>query len=354
MDVSMHFLLSIHCMTFNHSNYIKETMDGFCMQQTNFPFVAIIVDDASTDGEQEVIKEYLKNHFDLTTQSSSVRERQTEDYIMTFARHKTNVNCFFAVFFLKYNHYSIKKAKDTYYKKLEENAKYIAICEGDDYWILPSKLQQQVDYLESDSECNLVYTNFVQLVQRNNTFTKVTCRTSDFEDMIEENRVATLTTCFRKESLLEYNNNRPLNKHWLMGDYPLWLYLFATGTPHFMNIETAVYRVLENSASHSTDFGKTVAFLLSSYEIRWYYAKVFDRKYLLHDSQIRAMREIINLSDVHDKNTKFDYFLFFRPHSISDFLLLIEALSTSYRITRKIYNFCKYRFSIVHKSLSFH
>jgi len=74
----------------------------------------------------------------------------------------------------------------------------------------------------------------------------------------------------------------------------------------------------------------------------------------LHDSQIRAMREIINLSDVHDKNTKFDYFLFFRPHSISDFLLLIEALSTSYRITRKIYNFCKYRFSIVHKSLSFH
>ena len=54
----------VYCNTFNQTSYIKDTMDGFCMQQTNFPFVCMIMDDASTDGEPEVIKQYLNDNFD--------------------------------------------------------------------------------------------------------------------------------------------------------------------------------------------------------------------------------------------------------------------------------------------------
>ena len=59
------FKVVVRCFTFNQSRYIEETMNGFTMQQTNFPYVCCIVDDASTDGEQQVIIEYIKEYFDI-------------------------------------------------------------------------------------------------------------------------------------------------------------------------------------------------------------------------------------------------------------------------------------------------
>ena len=61
----MDFLVCARCFTYNHAPYIEDAMNGFCMQQTHFPYVCVIVDDASTDGESEVIKNYLQTHFDL-------------------------------------------------------------------------------------------------------------------------------------------------------------------------------------------------------------------------------------------------------------------------------------------------
>lgn len=66
------FKVRVYCSTFNHSPYIEDAMNGFCMQETNFPFVAIIIDDASTDGEPEVIKQYLQEHFDLEDKDTVV------------------------------------------------------------------------------------------------------------------------------------------------------------------------------------------------------------------------------------------------------------------------------------------
>ena len=117
---NQHMVL-VRCYTFNHAAYIEDAMNGFCMQKTTFPFICAIVDDASTDGEQEIIKKYLRQHFDLDDKTF-VRNEETDDYIMTVARHKTNKNCTFAVFFLKYNHYSIKKARLTYLDRWFEKA----------------------------------------------------------------------------------------------------------------------------------------------------------------------------------------------------------------------------------------
>ena len=152
------FLVRVSCMTFNHASYIEDAMNGFTMQETTFPFVCTIIDDASTDGEPEVIKKYLLENFDFED-TATVRNEETDDYVMTFARHKTNRNCFFAVFFLKYNHYK-KKSKNLYIAEWEDT-KYVAYCEGDDYWINPLKLQKQSDYMNSHLDCSATFGNFI-------------------------------------------------------------------------------------------------------------------------------------------------------------------------------------------------
>lgn len=140
-------------MTYNHASFISDAMSGFCSQQTNFPFVCCIVDDASTDGEQQVIKEYMQKHFDLLN-SALAYQIETEYGQVIFAQHKMNKNCFFAVLLLKENHYrkKIGYKKFQYLKQWRERCTYEALCEGDDYWINENKLQMQVDFLDKHDD----------------------------------------------------------------------------------------------------------------------------------------------------------------------------------------------------------
>lgn len=145
----MDYLVNIRCTTYNQASYISDALNGFVMQQTNFPFVAVIVDDASTDGEQEVIRKYVDEHFDHS-QESDFKEWETEDAFWTFAQHIENRNCHFVVIYLKKNLYGNPKKKEIIKPYLQ--SKYIAICEGDDYWTDPLKLQKQVGFLEEHEE----------------------------------------------------------------------------------------------------------------------------------------------------------------------------------------------------------
>ena len=153
---SNNFLVFVRCSTYNHAAFIEDAMNGFCMQETTFPFVCCIIDDASTDGEPEIIRKYLNDYFDLEDESMALN-KETDDFVLTFAQHKKNRNCYFAVFYLKYNHYSIKKSKVPYYKEWMDYTKYIAVCEGDDYWTVSHKLQKQYDFLESHTDFTCVF-----------------------------------------------------------------------------------------------------------------------------------------------------------------------------------------------------
>ena len=161
------YKLCTNCFTYNHAPYIVDAMNGFTMQETNFPFVCTIVDDASTDGGQEVIRNYFEENFDLHDKSI-VRNEETDDYVLCFARHKTNLNCYFAVLFLKYNHYSIKKSKLPYISEWNAIVKYIAICEGDDYWINSKKLQLQVDVLEKHNNYSICICGYIKKMKDEN------------------------------------------------------------------------------------------------------------------------------------------------------------------------------------------
>ena len=166
-----YFDVGVYCITYNQSLYILDTLNGFCIQQTKTPFICAIFDDVSSDGEQEVIRKYLIDNFDECDHSLSI-DKETNDYELLFVRHKKNQNGYFAAFFLKYNHFSIKKQRLPYLLDLVD-VKYVAECEGDDYWIDPLKLQKQFDALETHPECTIAFCK-VKNVSRKGTDLKST------------------------------------------------------------------------------------------------------------------------------------------------------------------------------------
>lgn len=271
MDID--FLVRVSCMTYNHAPYIDDAMNGFCMQETSFPFVCMIVDDASTDGEQEVIKKYLEDHFDLQDKTI-VRNEETDDYVLTFARHKTNINCYFAVFFLNYNHYG-KKSKAPYIQEWNENAKYIALCEGDDFWIDPKKLQKQIEFMESNPDYVMCHTdyNLSNGGYRNHTMHYEPDDNYFLYNLEVGLHVGTLTVLYRSDA----SDRIPMlweGKGWPMGDFPRWIEMSYEGKFKYLPEVTACYRILENSASHGS-IEKEIKFAEAGVEVRRFYAKYY-------------------------------------------------------------------------------
>ena len=242
------YMVRVSCMTYNHAPYIVDAMNGFCMQETTFPFVCTIVDDASTDGEQDVIKSYLQAHFDLED-DSVVRNEETDDVYLVFAQHKTNKNCFFAVVLLKYNHYSIKKPKKPYYAEWADGSKYTAMCEGDDYWIHRQKLQKQVDFLESHPNHSACIHAHRRDEFKDDGVTSIDCykypnnlEYIPTEDVICNKKMfcATASLVYKSSAVENYPN---WAKQSPVGDKPLKLVLFARGNIGYINELMSVYRV---------------------------------------------------------------------------------------------------------------
>lgn len=119
-------LVSICCISYNHEKYISSAIEGFLLQKVNFPMEIIIHDDASTDRTAEIIKSYERKYPDLI---KTIFQREN--------KYSKGINPYTAFV------YPIAKGK------------YIALCEGDDYWTDPYKLQKQIDYLESHPDCTL-------------------------------------------------------------------------------------------------------------------------------------------------------------------------------------------------------
>lgn len=131
--------VSVCCLAYNHASYIRQCLDGFLMQKTNFPIEILIHDDASTDGTQDIIREY---------------EAKYPDIIKPI--------------YQKENQYSKGISISLTYNWSRAKGKYVAICEGDDYWTDPYKLQKQVDFLESHPDYVMCSHRFNQYIQDKN------------------------------------------------------------------------------------------------------------------------------------------------------------------------------------------
>lgn len=278
------FKVCCRCFTFNQAKYITDAMIGFTMQQTSFPFVCTIVDDASTDGEQDVIRKYVDENFDFSEGSVAFHKETAYSHI-TYAQHKTNKNCYFAVLYLKENHYSQRKPKMGYLSEWRDMCEYEAVCEGDDYWTEALKLQMQVDILDNNSEIAVVHAQAKVWSEENHLFSNsILGRDSnDFIELLFNNTICTLTTCSRISCIKEYCRDiLPVAelKSWKMGDYPMWLWFAANYKVGFINIKMGVYRELPNSASHSKDINKSISFNESLKDIRLFFNSLYGEESL--------------------------------------------------------------------------
>lgn len=123
--MNKNILVSINCIAYNHEKYIADAIESFIMQKTNFKFEILIGDDCSTDNTRNKIEKYIKQYPDVIRLISSEKNQGGFENIRKV--HK------------------------------ESKGKYIAICEGDDYWTDPLKLQKQVDYMEAHPDCTLCF-----------------------------------------------------------------------------------------------------------------------------------------------------------------------------------------------------
>lgn len=278
-------VVSICCQTYNHLNYIEECIKGFLIQKTNFKFEILLRDDASTDGTTQIVKEYSDKYPDIINPLIYL-ENQFKKGVSPFRDN-------------------VKRAK----------GKYICICEGDDYWTDPLKLQKQVDFLEANPEYGLIHSNFKTynqaLKQYEKSFKINNSTNSCFDDLLIGNySIGTLTTCFRKQLFIDYFNEiRPYEHNWLLGDLPLWLYLSNKSKFHFIDESTAVYRRLNESASNSQNIENKIKFEQSVYEVRMFFYENFSFNNTTIKKQIQFLLSYSNLKINVNHDGSFRHFI---------------------------------------------
>lgn len=243
------FKVCVKCFTFNQSKYITDAMNGFCMQQTDFPFICCIVDDASTDGEQEVINNYLEEHFNLSDNNVSYKKETDYAYI-TYSQHNDNKNCYFVVLLLKENHYG-KKPKYPYITEWRNRSEYEALCEGDDYWISDLKLQKQVNLMSANKECSLCFHNAYyerngKKAGKHRIYSK-SCYAKTEHIFRDGGFIPSASIMYRLDMFRDYES---YPKNGIAGDIRLQTFAATKGKVYYINEIMAVYRLVSSSATH--------------------------------------------------------------------------------------------------------
>lgn len=269
-------MVSICCITYNQKEYIRDALEGFLSQKTNFSYEVLIHDDASTDGTAEIIADYGARFPDIIKPVL-----QTENQ---YAKGFTNIS----------GTYNFPRAK----------GKYIAMCEGDDYWTSPDKLQRQVDYLEANPGCSLVF-HSARVEVQGRALTERIMRPYRGRRIVMPREIIdktsgypTASLMFRKkmvETLPDYYVKAPI------ADIPLQLMAAASGWACYMDRPMCVYRL--GGASSWTTLMKQGDYDKKQKE----YARAMKQMYQgfdketggrFHDMVERAIRRIYYLTQV--------------------------------------------------------
>lgn len=209
--------VSICCITYNHAPYIRSALDGFLMQRTGFTYEILIHDDASTDGTAGIIREYAGRYPRL---------------IKPILRQE--------------NQYSKGISNISIFNFSRAGGRYIAMCEGDDYWIDPEKLQKQVDYLSAHPDCSLCF-HSSRIISVDGSRPEglmrpykrsMRVRPEDIVDKTSGYPTASLVfPAWIVKNLPDYYLNCPV------GDIPMQLMMAAEGYAYYMDEPMCVYRV---------------------------------------------------------------------------------------------------------------
>lgn len=212
-------LVSIVCETFNHEKYVRDCIEGFLRQKVKFAYEILIHDDASSDNTQAIIHEYESRYPDIIKP-----------------------------IYQKDNQYSkgVKIWRNIQFPRAK--GKYIAICEGDDYWTDPLKLQKQIDFLESHPDYTLCFHN--AMVHHENgcepdhLFAQLETRAYHWRENVDGWVVPTASILFRKEIFeSEYYKQYSTSRKLMVGDNPLVRTCGMLGKLYCFSEPMSVYRL---------------------------------------------------------------------------------------------------------------
>lgn len=214
--------VSVYCLTYNHEKYIKNTLDGFVNQKTNFKYEVFVHDDASTDSTAEIIREYEMKYPHII-KGIYQKENQHSKKIRIVANFLIS----------------------------QMTGEYIAICEGDDYWCDNNKLQKQVDFLENNLEYSACVHNTNVIVMSSGETKLMNPSIEPYDLEIEHvlleggSDYHTSSVVYRmKYARIVHSEQRPIffKKAKGMGDYPLAIYLTLEGKVRYLPEVMSVYR----------------------------------------------------------------------------------------------------------------
>jgi glycosyltransferase involved in cell wall biosynthesis len=265
-------LVTACLITYNQVKYVRQSIEGMLMQQTDFPWGIIVADDCSTDGTQEILKEYQAKDPDKIT------------LLLQPANKGAMLNWIDLVTMPK--------------------SRYITLCEGDDYWTDPFKLQKQVDFLEANPEyvacfhpVKVVDADGKELRSSKNSFVHNRDLTQD--ELIMGRVMSTLSLCYRNviaEFPQEFYKSPT-------GDNFLCSLLGNYGKAKFLDdIKPSAYRMhTGGSWSLQQDDKKKMTLLLSYFWLWQYYARIgkpeyaqgYYRKILLEGFYSDPFRELV-------------------------------------------------------------
>lgn len=215
-------LVSICCLTYNHANYIRECIEGFLAQKTKFKYEILIHDDASTDITQDIIREYEKKYPDII---KPIYQKENQD--------------------------SKGVAISATLQFTRAKGKYIALCEGDDYWTDPLKLQKQVDFMEAHPDYTMCFHGIEEIDNKGNHINNYQPYTQNQEsplvDIVLNGGLfcPTVSLLLKKEILNDYPDFC-LKCH--VGDYPLQIWCAVKGKVYYINELFGVYRKGDNGS----------------------------------------------------------------------------------------------------------
>lgn len=217
----------IRCLVYNHEPYLRDCLEGFVMQKTNFPFKAVVHDDCSTDNSAAIIREYAEKYPDIIEPIYETENQYRKpDGSLTRIMDAATLG----------------------------RSPYIAYCEGDDYWIDPLKLQKQVDYMDKHPDCTMCFSacKIKKEIERPIPFRGEYIKNGYYTstDIMNQWIIPTASTFFREDVFRDSRRSQSTGKI-IYGDIILFQIAAHRGKVYGMSDAMVTYRVNEGSVLQS-------------------------------------------------------------------------------------------------------